>query len=91
MAPDADAGKSSGHRSDPFAPLTSQLLPVGDGHEIYVETVGRTDGIPAPAAAASPTTAGCSIRNDSTRCCSISVAPDEAAPKAGAKPTRCRI
>jgi len=51
MAPDADAGKSSGkssgHRSDPFAPLTSQLLPVGDGHEIYVETVGRTDGIPA--------------------------------------------
>src|ERR1700674_867885 len=47
MAPDADAGKSSGHRSDPFAPLTSQLLPVGDSHEIYVETVGRTDGIPA--------------------------------------------
>ena len=47
MAPDADAGRSSGHRSDPFAPLTSQLLPVGDGHEIYVETVGRTDGIPA--------------------------------------------
>jgi proline iminopeptidase len=47
MAPDADAGKSSAHRSDPFAPLTSQLLPVGDGHEIYVETVGRTDGIPA--------------------------------------------
>src|ERR1700722_9418556 len=47
MAPDADAGKSSAHRSDPFAPLTSQLLPVGDGHEIYVETVGRADGIPA--------------------------------------------
>ena len=51
MAPDADAGKSSGlvagNRSDPFAPLTSQLLPAGDGHEIYVETVGRTDGIPA--------------------------------------------
>src|ERR1700712_1332766 len=47
MAPDADAGKSIGHRSDPFAPLTSQLLPVGDGHEIYVETVGRTDGIAA--------------------------------------------
>src|SRR5882757_3954801 len=47
MAPDADAGKSSGNRSDPFAPLTSQLLPVGDGHEIYVETVGRTDGLPA--------------------------------------------
>jgi proline iminopeptidase len=47
MAPDADAGKPSGHRSDPFAPLTSQLLPVSDGHEIYVETVGRADGIPA--------------------------------------------
>jgi proline iminopeptidase len=47
MAPDADAGKSSGHRSDPFAPLTSELLPVGDGHEIYVETIGRADGMPA--------------------------------------------
>lgn len=51
MAPDADAGKSAtlvaGNRADPFAPLTSQSLPVGDGHEIYVETVGRTDGIPA--------------------------------------------
>jgi len=47
MAPDADAGKASGRRSDPFAPLTSELLPVGDGHEIHVETVGRADGIPA--------------------------------------------
>src|SRR6476660_67171 len=47
MAPDADAGKSVGRHSDPFAPLTSQLLPVGDGHEIHVETVGRTDGIAA--------------------------------------------
>jgi proline iminopeptidase len=47
MAPDADAGKSSSQRSDPFAPLTSELLPVGDGHEIYVESVGRADGIPA--------------------------------------------
>lgn len=47
MAPDADAGKSVGKHPDPFAPLTSQLLPVGDGHEIYVETVGRTDGIAA--------------------------------------------
>jgi proline iminopeptidase len=47
MAPDADAGKSSANRSDPFAPLTSQLLPVGDSHEIYVESVGRADGIPA--------------------------------------------
>jgi proline iminopeptidase len=47
MAPDADAGKSIGHRVDPFAPLTSQLLPVGDGHELYVESIGRPDGIPA--------------------------------------------
>jgi len=47
MAPDADAGKSSIRRTDPFAPLTSQLLPVGDGHEVYVESVGRADGIPA--------------------------------------------
>src|ERR1700733_7056348 len=47
MAPDADAGKSTVRRSDPFAPLTSQLLPVGDGHEIYVETVGRAGAIPA--------------------------------------------
>lgn len=47
MAPDADAGKSVNPRSDPFAPLTSEWLTVGDGHEIYVETVGRADGIPA--------------------------------------------
>jgi proline iminopeptidase len=47
MAPDAEAGRSSSNRSDPFAPLTSLWLPVGDGHEIYVETVGRTHGIPA--------------------------------------------
>jgi proline iminopeptidase len=47
MAPDADAGKARGHRSDPFAPLTSELLPVGDGHEVHVETIGRADGIPA--------------------------------------------
>jgi proline iminopeptidase len=47
MAPDADAGKSSHHRSDPFAPLTSELLAVGDGHDIHVESVGRDGGIPA--------------------------------------------
>src|ERR1700732_2233099 len=45
MAPDADAGKSL--RADPFAPLTSEWLAVGDGHEISVETVGRAGGIPA--------------------------------------------
>ena len=47
MAPDADAGRAAHKRSDPFAPLTSDYLPVGDGHEIYVETVGRSDGIAA--------------------------------------------
>src|SRR3984885_9165113 len=47
MAPDADAGKSAAHRADPFAPLTSQWLPGSDGYEIYVESVGRKDGIPA--------------------------------------------
>lgn len=43
---DADAGKTTG-AADPFAPLTMEHLAVGDGHEIYVESVGRTDGIPA--------------------------------------------
>jgi proline iminopeptidase len=47
MAPDADAGKATANRADPFAPLTSELVPVGGGHEIYVESVGRADGIPA--------------------------------------------
>jgi proline iminopeptidase len=47
MAPDADAAKSLDRRSDPFAPLISQHLAVGNGHEIYIETVGRSDGIPA--------------------------------------------
>jgi proline iminopeptidase len=47
MAPDADAGKASGKRSDPFAPLTSEHVAVGDSHEIYVESVGRADGIAA--------------------------------------------
>ena len=46
MAPDADAGKSS-RRADPFAPLTSEQFVVGDGHDIYLESVGRTGGIPA--------------------------------------------
>ena len=47
MAPDADAGKASQHRADPFAPLTSEQLAVGDGHEIYVESIGRISGIAA--------------------------------------------
>ena len=46
MAPDADAGKSV-KRADPFAPLTSEQLVVGDGHDIYVESVGRVGGTPA--------------------------------------------
>jgi proline iminopeptidase len=45
MAPDADAGKAN--RADPFAPLTSEQLAVGDGHEIHVESIGRAGGIPA--------------------------------------------
>jgi proline iminopeptidase len=47
MAPDAEAGKPSSQRGDPFAPLTSELLPVGDGHEVYVESIGRAGGVPA--------------------------------------------
>jgi proline iminopeptidase len=47
MAPDADAGKSTASRSDPFAPLTSEQLAVGDGHEIYVESIGRAGGVAA--------------------------------------------
>jgi len=46
MAPDADPRKAS-TAADPFAPLTTQHLAVGDGHEIYVESVGRVDGIAA--------------------------------------------
>ncbi len=37
----------SGARSDAFAPLTSELLAVSDGHHIHVESVGRVGGIPA--------------------------------------------
>ncbi|WP_445489749.1 prolyl aminopeptidase [Rhodopseudomonas sp. RCAM05734] len=47
MAPDADPRKAASLADDPFAPLTTQHLAVGDGHEIYVESVGRGDGIPA--------------------------------------------
>jgi proline iminopeptidase len=43
MPPEANAGK----RDDYFAPLTTEMLAVGNGHEIYLETVGRRDGIPA--------------------------------------------
>lgn len=33
--------------ADPFAPLTTKMVDVGDGHQIYVETVGHPLGIPA--------------------------------------------
>lgn len=46
MGPDA-ADTVPSRKSDRFAPLTVQHLAVGDGHELYVETVGRADGIPA--------------------------------------------
>jgi proline iminopeptidase len=44
MAPDVDARRS---RADPFSPLTSEQLAVSDGHELYVESVGRKGGVPA--------------------------------------------
>jgi proline iminopeptidase len=34
-------------RADPFAPLSSHWLAAGQGHELYVESIGRADGIPA--------------------------------------------
>lgn len=37
----------TGTRSDAFAPLTSELLAVSDGHHVHVESVGRVGGIPA--------------------------------------------
>lgn len=46
MTPDTDAAGAV-RRADPFAPLTSTMLDVGDGHELHVESVGRSDGIPA--------------------------------------------
>ncbi|UVO38538.1 prolyl aminopeptidase [Bradyrhizobium arachidis] len=46
MMPDADAGTAA-RRADPFAPLTSDMLDVGDGFELYVESVGCAGGIPA--------------------------------------------
>ena len=36
-----------GSPSDPFSPLRTMMLPVGDGHELYVETIGNQNGIPA--------------------------------------------
>ena len=39
--------RGTGSRADPFSPLTSEQLAVGDGHELYVESVGREGGIGA--------------------------------------------
>lgn len=47
MTPDTSDLAPVSQRADAFVPLTTQYLSVGDGHEIYVETVGRSDGIPA--------------------------------------------
>lgn len=47
MGPDAADTATSSKRADRFAPLSVQHMAVGDGHEIYIETVGRPDGIPA--------------------------------------------
>lgn len=44
--PDAGGPQADG-RNDPYAPLTEQMLPVGDGHELYVETIGNPEGVPA--------------------------------------------
>ena len=44
--PDAAPPQAS-ERSDPYVPLTTRMLPVGDDHELYVETVGNPDGVPA--------------------------------------------
>lgn len=44
--PDA-GGTRINDRADPFAPLTSEMLAVDDGHELYVESVGRDGGVPA--------------------------------------------
>ena len=41
MSPDG-----GGAATDRFAPLTTQMLPVGDGHSLYVETVGNAHGTP---------------------------------------------
>src|SRR5512138_375800 len=42
MTPDTGPG-----RTGAVAPLTSEQFPVGDGHELYVESVGRVGGTPA--------------------------------------------
>jgi len=33
--------------AEPYSPRSAEMLPVGDGHRVYVETIGRPDGISA--------------------------------------------
>ena len=47
MAPEAESDIRSETSSGATPPLTSQMLAVGDGHELYVETIGNADGLPA--------------------------------------------
>lgn len=47
MGPDAADIAPQGKKADSFTPLSVQYMAVGDDHQIYVETVGRADGIPA--------------------------------------------
>jgi len=47
MGPDAADIATSSKQPGRSAPLSTQHMAVGDGHEIYVETVGRADGVPA--------------------------------------------
>ena len=44
MGPEADAARPS---RDSIAPLSSDMLAVGDDHALYVESVGHAGGIPA--------------------------------------------
>ncbi|NEW95045.1 alpha/beta fold hydrolase, partial [Rhodopseudomonas sp. BR0M22] len=43
--PETDAAPAQ--RTAAGSPLSSQMFAVGDGHELYVESNGRADGIPA--------------------------------------------
>jgi len=47
MAPDAKSEIRSDSNGKSTAPLTAQMLAVGDGHELYVETNGNPDGLAA--------------------------------------------
>lgn len=47
MGPDTADVATPEQRAARFAPLSVRYMNVGDGHEIYVETVGRAGGLPA--------------------------------------------